>query len=338
MHRNSLAQIQKQLTAMNCAEYEIGALDDQDGKPLPTGKLAGRMHLRPKSHWDREEGSTPPEHGLTGAEILTRDCNWLSFMNTKGGAKNNGCHIFIRPFGQTDLTFVDDLTKETVEKMSRDGYRFAVLIESSPNNFHGWLRNARPLTNEEQTVAAKILAERYGGDMNSAAHRHFGRIAGFTNCKEKYFDQNLRGGIGGYPFVQLRDSNGRVFERATDFLSQIHERVSVHHEQIQQARQQRESLPCVTANPNRIKTLNYFYATLGPGELRRTADIRFAVNNLSNGVSEAEVAHILRTQSQSSSNQGGDRRSKDYAQRTIDKAKLRCGMSQPQHHSMDLGR
>jgi hypothetical protein len=52
----------------------------------------------------------------------------------------------------------------------------------------------------------KTLAKELGGDPGSADANHFGRLAGFTNRKEKYFKNNL------YPFVYCREATGKHVE------------------------------------------------------------------------------------------------------------------------------
>jgi hypothetical protein len=66
------------------------------------------------------------------------------------------------------------------------------------------------------TGAAKLLAERFGGDPSSADWRHFGQLAGFTNPKpERQLPSGLR------PFARLRSATGLVYSRAIEFLAGI---------------------------------------------------------------------------------------------------------------------
>ena len=97
-----------------------------------------------------------------------------------------GHHIYIRPSGLSQLTLIDDLTRKSLETLLDTGYTPACVVETSPGNFQAWLKHAWTLTAQEGTVAAKILAEKFGGDPNSADWRHFGRLAGFTNPKPHY--------------------------------------------------------------------------------------------------------------------------------------------------------
>ena len=59
-------------------------------------------------------------------------------------------------------------------------------------------------------MAARKLAEEFGGDRGAADWRHFGRLAGFTNRKEKYMNE---GGL--FPFVRLIEASGLAIQRGS---------------------------------------------------------------------------------------------------------------------------
>lgn len=307
MHWQTMDSITKQIRAMGCAEYELGVLDPKDGKINPkTESPEGRMHLRPRP-------VPEPMNGLVDAEILTKYTRWLGLMNSTGGKEQNGCHIFIRPFGPTNLTFIDDLKLETTEKMKKDGFQFAVLIESSPNNFHGWLKNVQVLTPIEETTAAKMLCERYGGDPQAASKRRFGRLSGFTNRKDAYFNPEFdKNGAGGYPFVKLREASGAQFDKAEEFYEEVKARVQANQTQIEQKTQQHRQFQNSNNWPeSKVKDISYFQQKFSDKGERFAADFQYALHALSNGKSVSEVEHVIRTRSQSSANKG------DYPQRTV---------------------
>jgi hypothetical protein len=64
--------------------------------------------------------------------------------------------------------------------------------------------------------AAKLLAERYGGDPGSADWRHFGRLAGFTNPKP-----SRRLASGPQPFARLLEASGQVYGQAPVFIAEV---------------------------------------------------------------------------------------------------------------------
>jgi hypothetical protein len=79
-------------------------------------------------------------------------------------------------------------------------------VETSPGNFQAWLKHGEMLDEAVSTRAAKLLAERYGGDLGSGADwRHFGRLAGFTNPKP-----NRRLASGLQPFARLLEASRQV--------------------------------------------------------------------------------------------------------------------------------
>lgn len=143
-----------QMRAMGCDRHEIGLRH----------AVRGAMFLR---EW-------------TSAEIK-HAVPWMKRMNWQDN------DIYVRPLGSVGLVLVDDLTEAKVTQLARDGLAPAVVVETSPSNFQTWVRVSEvPIAEEVATAAARILAERYGGDSNSADWRHFGRLAGFTNRKKHH--------------------------------------------------------------------------------------------------------------------------------------------------------
>jgi RepB DNA-primase from phage plasmid len=362
MHWQTLDSITKQIRAMGCAEYELGVLDPKDGKiNEKKGTPDGRMHLRPRppksttqiqpvsAGADAVEANAttsalpkPPmqlpqaEQGLVDAEIMTKYVPWLGRMNSNGGVAGNGCHIFIRPFGPTNLTFIDDLKLATVEQMKKDGFQFAVLIESSPNNFHGWLKHNQVLEPLEETTAAQMLCERYGGDPGAASKRRFGRLAGFTNRKDAYHDPGLnKNGAGGYPFVKLREATGLPFDKTDDFMREVRDKIQANQiESGQKSEKSRQYETHYKKNEDRIKDISYFQRKLSAKGERYAADFQYALHALQNGKSVSEVEHVIKTQSNSSANKG------NYAQRTIESVHkiLSPRTGSQMSHQSELGR
>ena len=101
-------------------------------------------------------------------------------------------------------------------------YTPACVVETSPGNFQAWLKHAWTLTAQEGTVVAKILAERFGGDPNSADWRHFGRLAGFTNPKPQY---RLPNGLFPYSQLKFAFSKGVIYEKTHEVLSEVEDRL-----------------------------------------------------------------------------------------------------------------
>ena len=179
--------VSMQIAAMGCASYEIGILDAD----------AGKMLLRT---W------TVPE--------VERSIPWLKRMNAIGR------DIYIRPDGSMGIILLDDLDHAAIVRLKHDGLAPAVVVETSPGNYQAWLRvSEQPIASEQATMAAKTLAERYGGDPSSADWRHFGRLAGFTNRKPKHRQER------GQPFVLVREATGAAAERGAQILEDAAARV-----------------------------------------------------------------------------------------------------------------
>lgn len=95
---------------MGCELFEIGVL-----------RRNGRMLLR--SGWS--------------ADQIDAALAWLRRENARGA------QIFVRPHGTHALSLVDDLSAETILRMTGAGFQPAAVIETSPGNFQVWLNHGR---------------------------------------------------------------------------------------------------------------------------------------------------------------------------------------------------
>ena len=145
----------------------------------------------------------------SGAE-LEEAVPWLKRMNARGH------DVYIRPAGEHGLVLVDDVGAGALERMKREGFSAAAIVETSPGNFQAWVKlSDQPLPPDVRHVAARMLAQRYEGDMNSADSRHYGRLAGFTNQKPEHTRN------GKQPFVLARDCSGKAAGAAPALLERI---------------------------------------------------------------------------------------------------------------------
>ena len=151
---------QQQIAAMGAQIFEVGLFK-------PSAADEGRAVMIPRT-WD---GTT-----------LMRSIPWLRLQNAEGR------NIYVRPKGEHDLSLVDDLSADAVRRMKSSGYAPAAIVETSPGNFQAWLKHPHQLPRELSTLAARKLAETFGGDRGAADWRHSGRLAGFTNRKQKYMN------------------------------------------------------------------------------------------------------------------------------------------------------
>ena len=160
-------------------------------------------------------------------ECVIRSIPWMRLQNLQGR------NLYVRPHGEHDLTMVDDLKRESIDRMFASGFKPAVVVETSPGNFQAWLKHSRTLSKEVSTAAARTLAEDFGGDKGAADWRHFGRLAGFTNRKLKY-----QSAEGLFPFVRLHAADGAIYRESERFIEGVENRLAREKERAAQSRLQ----------------------------------------------------------------------------------------------------
>jgi hypothetical protein len=250
--QNTDEAVQLQVAAMHAEVFEIGLFD-----PNSQRQMLPRV-------WDREN--------------LLRSIPWLRLKNGRGR------NIYIRPSGEHRLTLLDDIGWRTVGRLKEEGFEPAVIVETSPGNFQAWLNHGEVLPKELSTFAARLLARRFLGDPASADWRHYGRLAGFTNRKEKYRREN-----GLFPFVLLHEASGRPYRRASEFLPEI-------EEMFEDAKRRKVSLRhavCIGNSPSLLKTIEDFrHRSIYGGDHTRS-DLAYAVYALAHGVPESTLRQQL---------------------------------------------
>jgi hypothetical protein len=185
----SLEAIQRQVTALDVPRFEVGI------REAKTGQMMNR-------EWSRAE--------------LEQSASWLKRMNAKGN------DIYIRPAGEHSFVLVDDLKPEALKAMQDRGYMPAATVETSPGNYQAWVKlSDKPLSAEARRIAAQGLAKAFGGDMNSADSRHYGRLAGFTNQKPQHTRD------GRQPYVLAHNCEGKAATAASEYLERIEQGLDV---------------------------------------------------------------------------------------------------------------
>jgi RepB DNA-primase N-terminal domain len=274
---------QLQLQAMKVPLFEVGAYKARS----TIESSEPEMFLRT---WD--------------GQTILGSLDWLRLQNLRGR------NIFVRPKGEHPLSLIDDLTDTAIARMKVDGFTPAVIVETSPGNFQAWLNHGEILTKELSTAAARALAEKFGGDKGAADWRHFGRLAGFTNRKEKY--RNLE---GAYPIVKLVEVNGQIYEQAQRFLASLE--VAFNKQQVG-ALMQRQHFQFPRGTRRDQETIVDFRCKpIYQGDGHRI-DLAYAVYALSHHVPESEVRAAIA--SRDLSHKGNAKRQADYVNRTIEKA------------------
>ena len=282
--KNTDEAVQLQAAAMHAEAFEIGLFD-----PSSSRQMLPRV-------WDRD---TP-----------LRSIPWLRLKNGRGR------NIYIRPSGEHRLSLIDDIGWRTVGRLKEEGFEPAVVVETSPGNFQVWLNHGEILPRELSTYAARLLARRFLGDPASADWRHYGRLAGFTNRKEKYRKEN-----GLYPFVLLHEASGRTYRHAAEFLGELKEAFN-HAKEKEKARDH-----CRHAGQplSSLKTIEDFRRRSIYGGDQTRSDLAYAIYALAHGISET----LLREQlaSRNLSHKGNQKRQQEYLDRTVFKARSRINES-----------
>lgn len=278
------AAVEQQVAAMGSELFEVGLYNSNAG--------AGESVMIARV-WD--------------AGTIIKSVPWLRHQNREGR------NIYIRPKGEHDLSMVDDLTTAAISEMRQGGINPAVIVETSPGNFQGWLKHGERLSKEVSTAAARALAEKFGGDRGAADWRHFGRLAGLCNRKTKYLDANT----GLYPFVRLIEAGGRVYPEAGRFLAGVKCELERRNSEREHMRCRRLA-PAGAISPQDLKSIDAFRGDGRYGGDGTRVDLAYAVYALSHGINTEEVDSAIR--SRDLSHKGNERRQDDYVARTIKKA------------------
>lgn len=182
--------------AIGAERYRITAFweVDKDGERERRGAVLGKR-----------QGEV--SKGMSVEEIIE---NWDLIERWNREHKN----IYVTPLSEKmHHILVDDMSKETMEQFLRDGYKPAVILESSPQNFQAILNvpnigKKYGLGKEVSNELMRNLNQIYGDKkIQGAIHPH--RVPGFNNFKEerRYED-------GSYPEVIWIEHKGGVCDKA----------------------------------------------------------------------------------------------------------------------------
>src|ERR1700737_2425822 len=275
--------IAKQGRAMKASTFEVGLFD-------PTA----------------EHGTMLPR--VWDLDTLLRSVSWLRLKNLEGR------NIYIRPSGEPALSLIDDATPKTIALLKSGVFAPALVLETSPGNFQAWLCHGQILPKHLSTFAARLLASRFGGDPASADWRHYGRLAGFTNRKDKYRRKD-----GTFPYVRLHEATGAVYSKAVAFLAEV----KTLYESEQSKPPPPVSFRRQSLCRSNLKSIEDFRAKPNYAGDQTRVDLAYAVYALAHGVPENTAREALN--SRDLSHKGDMKRQLDYIDRTIRKARERIG-------------
>lgn len=276
--------VTEQIAALRSARFELGVLDGDKEQ----------MQIRP-----------------VAAAAVARLVPWLRWSNAEGR------HIYVRPAGAHRMTLVDDLTAEAIMQMQMEGFEPSYVVETSPDNFQAWLDNGQILEHALSTRVARLVAERFGADTNSADWRHFGRLAGFTNRKPKY--RNAR---GLFPFVRPCPVDAPVehYSEAPALRIEAQRQLAAEAAEAERQRAERAAAaqrPGAQRAAEPLPIERFWRDGRYGGDFTR-ADLAWCVHALGRGASVPYVEHHLG--SRDLSHKGSAKRQQEYIDRTVRKA------------------
>ena len=209
---------------------------------------------------------------------------------------------------------MDDFKAGAIARMKAEGFEPAAVVETSPGNFQTWLKHGETLDEAASTRAAKLLAERFGGDLGSADWRHFGRLAGFTNPKPK---PNRRLESGLQPFARLLEARGQVYSRAPAFIAKV--RAAVAGEAAPASGGTGKTAGQGAQESPPLRPLDEFHRDPRYGGDLHRADMAWARHAAAMGLSAGEI-RVEIMQARDLVKKGSAKRQHEYAERTAGKA------------------
>ena len=133
--------------------------------------------------------------------------------------QQRGENIYYTPLSEgRHHILIDDMTRESLEKLYADGFRPAVVLESSPGNYQCVLTIPKLKSPHNRDVGNRIterLNKQYGDPkLSGCIHPH--RAPGFGNLKLKHRRED-----GSFPKVRLLKAEKRECSKAQDLARQI---------------------------------------------------------------------------------------------------------------------
>ncbi len=176
--------------AVNADRYRVTAIKmDEDGS-------------RKVFILDKKDGQSM---GFTPDELVRKMPEILKLQK-------RGENIYYTPLSEDKHhILIDDISPENVVRLQKDGYKPAVIIESSPHNFQCVLTIPKFGGDFDRQIAnqlATMLNREYGDPkLSGAIHPH--RAPGFGNFKPKHRQPN-----GAYPLALLRFAVQQICKKA----------------------------------------------------------------------------------------------------------------------------
>ncbi len=261
---------------------------------------------------DKKDGIT---RGFTPQEIEQRTPEMLRLQR-------RGENLYYTPLSdKKHHILIDDMNREKLERLIRDGYRPAVVLESSPGNYQAIITVPKLGTAHDKDVGNRLsdaLNREYGDPkLSGAIHPH--RAPGFENRKPKHQRED-----GGYPEVRLLKAERRECVKALALSSQIdaeYQRQAALKAQQPERSKAKPALELAAASGSAIDAYQRHYRDVikrqrgGEVDLSRV-DSMIAVRMRVTGHDQAAIEGAIRQCAPATRQKDEGRDWNDYAQRT----------------------
>ena len=254
---------------------------------------------------DKRDGAS---QGFTAEELAAHLPEMLRLQQ-------RGENIYYTPLSEDrHHILIDDMTRESMERLYADGFRPAVVLESSPGNYQCVLTIPKLQSPHNRDVGNRIterLNKLYGDPkLSGCIHPH--RAPGFDNLKPKHRRED-----GSFPKVKLLQAEKRECAKAQELARQIEREYAVAEVQ----RRQTQPLP-VPAHAHPGDSTAAYYAHyenirqhLALEDLSRV-DAMIALRLRATGHSQQAVAETVRQCAPTIREKNEGRNWQRYAERT----------------------
>ena len=291
-----LRQFQRYAVAVNADRYRVTCIRMEQDGDKKTFIL------------DKKDGVS---RGFSPDELAARMPEMLRLQQ-------RGENIYYTPLSQDKHhILIDDMSKESLERLQRRGFQPAVILQSSSGNFQCILTVPKLGTEFDRDVGNRITERlnREYGDKKLCGCIHPHRAPGFENRKSKHRKED-----GTYPQVRLLFAERRQCFKALELAKWI------DHEYREAARKRLQARPFPAANLRPGNPSKAYYAHLDNIRRHMTiddysrVDAMIALRMRANGHSREAVVETLRTCAPTIRENAKGRDWQRYAERTAEYA------------------
>ena len=261
---------------------------------------------------DKKDGIT---RGFTPQEIEQRTPEMQRLQR-------RGENLYYTPLSdKKHHILIDDMNREKLERLIRDGYQPAAVLESSPGNYQAIITVPKLGTAHDKDVGNRLsdaLNREYGDPkLSGAIHPH--RAPGYENRKPKHQRED-----GSYPEVRLLKAERRECVKALALSSQIdaeYQRQAALKAQQPERSKAKPALELAAASGSAIDAYQRHYRDVlkrqrgGEVDLSRV-DSMIAVRMRVTGHDQAAIEGAIRQCAPATRQKDEGRDWNDYAQRT----------------------